>query len=301
MTRQRGPGWWGEIRRHRDAAFRGWIGRSSPRDIVERERARDERSRSPRAINMDRRIQARTVYHPSDPEEVLRWKKDKARSDLAGVDTVLRRLTQIKKKTVQKVEASKVRAREIVSKAKERVREVAEKPKLPREVKERAVKGIVAKAKERLVEVHRETEAAIQEAKAEQDVVVREHTQKWDRERRRRAEYVAGVIGSSVIEADALIQRAASSGYDYDRVDWDSIQGKDLKYYERVAKLDETLHVETKTKGEIEQIHRQVDWVMDKYDEDQERYEEEIEHAMKDFYSEYLADEAHRRAHGTGC
>jgi hypothetical protein len=68
----------------------------------------------------------------------------------------------------------------------------------------------------------------------------------WSPERKKAARYVQGAIGSrSILEADALMQRARGVGKDYDVVNWDEVQGKDLSYHERVAKLDALLNVKT--------------------------------------------------------
>ncbi len=155
MTRSKGPGWWRQPRRHAEAARKGWRGRrsagqaragthrrartsmvkseaaqkawverSTPTEVVARERARDEKQRSERAVEMDRKRQAQTVYSPKDPEGVMRWKKDKSRSDLAGVDTLFRRLTRIKKKTEKKVHQTRTARKRIVRETKEKVERI---------------------------------------------------------------------------------------------------------------------------------------------------------------------------------
>jgi len=72
-------------------------------------------------------------------------------------------------------------------------------------------------------------------------------------ERRRRANYVAKTVGCNPIEADALIRRARNNGYDYDVVDWDTLQGKDLQFDERIGKLEHMVG-RTYLEGEYEQV-----------------------------------------------
>lgn len=79
-------------------------------------------------------------------------------------------------------------------------------------------------------------------------------SRKWSPERRRRAQLVADQVGCTPMEADALIKRARQKGYDYDEVDWDRLQGKDLEFSERVGKLEDQVG-NTRTKREAKQQH----------------------------------------------
>lgn len=90
------------------------------------------------------------------------------------------------------------------------------------------------------------------------DVKGRNKTKKWSAERKRRAELVAKEADCSVVEADGLIQRAKSKGYDYDEVDWDELQGKDLEYSERVEKLEKQVGT-TRTRREAKTQSREAE------------------------------------------
>jgi hypothetical protein len=59
---------------------------------------------------------------------------------------------------------------------------------------------------------------------------------------------------------------------DYDLVNWDAIQGKDLEYSEWVAKLDRDLHTETTTKGEGDKV---IDWRMARAEDQWKEYVKE--------------------------
>ncbi len=71
----------------------------------------------------------------------------------------------------------------------------------------------------------------------------------WSSERRRRARLVANTTGASVVQADALIRRAKSKDWDYDTVNWDVLQGKDLTFAGRVRRLNKMVG-RTSTKRE---------------------------------------------------
>ncbi len=267
-------------------AQKGWIARSSRSEVIERERARDEDSRSEKAVKMDRKIQARKVYNPKDPEEVMKWRENKSRSDLMGVDTLYQRLRKIKKKTAAKVERTRAKRKKIVAEAKEKVRKIAEEPRKPPERKKREIERVVRTAEKKVETEHEAAVEIIRKAKEEQDLEVRRHQGAWDRERRKRAEYVAGTVGCSVLEADGLIQRTKVAGVDYDRVDWDRLQGKDLTYGERVDKLEEAIGRETRTKRERKAANSNIDWIVDRFEKDEESWQMEIQGAMRDLAEE---------------
>ncbi len=270
-------------------SVKGWVTRSTTKEVVARERALDEKKRSERAIAQDRKKTAKRVYSPSDPEEVVKWRENKGRSDLAGVDTVFRKLTRIKKKVSKRVKVSKKRQKAIVEKTKEKVKKIAKDPEKPKEVKDRQVKQTIAEGERELKKEQETTEKVIEQAKEEQAKEIRVHEARWTPERRRRAEYVAETTGCSVLEADALIQRARRAGYDYDKVDWDRVQGKDLSYHERVGKLEEAIGRDTQTVAEQRMAAKNVDWVIEEYEKDEESWKMEMQGAMRDLANEYYA------------
>ena len=231
---------------------------------------------------MDRSKQAQTVYHPTDADDVMKWKDNKSRSDLAGVDTLFRRLTRIKKKAASKVQVTRVKRKAIVKETEEKVKKIAKDPEKPKEVKKREIKQVIEENEKKIEQEHKEAIKVIEKAKEEQTVEVTRHQHRWSRERRKRATYVSETTGCSVIEADALIQRAKSAGRDYDTVDWDRMQGRDLTYHERVNKLDETVGRQTATKAERRTALRSTDWIIDQYEKDEEHWQMEIQGAMRD-------------------
>ena len=107
-------------------------------------------------------------------------------------------------------------------------------------------------------------------ARASSKSKVGSSSKRWTTERRRRAEIVAGQVGCSVVEADGLIRRAKSKGYEYDEVDWDRLQGKDLEYSERVEKLERQVG-ETRTRREAKSQHRQAQRSMREAEKRKER------------------------------
>lgn len=84
-------------------------------------------------------------------------------------------------------------------------------------------------------------------------------SRKWGSERKRRSAIVAEAVGCSPNTADKLIARAEGAGVAWDRIDWDAIQGKDLTYSERVAKLDAQIGRETRTKTETKRASKKLD------------------------------------------
>ncbi len=81
---------------------------------------------------------------------------------------------------------------------------------------------------------------------------------KWSPERRRRAQIVAGVLGTGVVQADRLIARAKRKGWEWDEVDWDQLSGKDLSFQERVGRLEEQLGPTTTGEEEKETLEAEL-------------------------------------------
>ena len=202
---------------------------------------------------MDERRTASTIYDPRDPKQVKKWRKDPSRADLDGVDTEAQHLFAVKVKAAAEVEKRKEVVKKSVEEARKRLKKAREEAQTGKETSEgakTAVNEAVEAARTAIEKATTEVKGILTGAKEEQEEKIRRFQGKWDPERKRRAETVAKTVGCSVFEADALISRAKRAGIDYDLVNWDAIQGKDLEYSEWVEKLDANLHKETTTKAE---------------------------------------------------
>jgi hypothetical protein len=149
---------------------------------------------------------------------------------------------------------------------------------LPKEEKERRKRAIKAEVVQELAREHDRVQAIARKEKVVQELEIRRYQAKWDSERKRRANYVASVTGATVIEADALINRAAAKGWDYDTVDWDQLQGRDLSYADRLERLERMVGATTTSKGAYG--YEDIDWAIEKYEEE---------------YAEWLQEEKRRR------
>ncbi len=288
MSDDRGKGWWREPRRHRRAAIKGWEGRRKKKAKIRELRKQDFKDRSERARAIDRGIMAETVYDPEDPEQVKKWKASKNTTDLAGVDTLME-LTEVKKKAQEEVQECKENTDKIVDNAKEDVEEIEGNDDLSEEEKEEKQKETLEKAKEEVKKEAEEAQKDVQKAEEEQKEIISRARDKWSKLRKKQANSVADTVGCTNFEADALIQRAKRAGHSYDEVDWDQLQGEDLEYGERVDKLDRQLHTTTMTKGQIEQIDRQVDYVLDGLEEEPELYRKQAVGVFNDLAAQYHA------------
>ena len=289
MAADEGPGWWREKRRHHDAALKGKDGkrrskhqRPEPQRIsgkdLERLRRGARRNRSKWAMSMDTMRTAKTVYDPRDSEQVKKWRKHPDRADLNGVDTLSQHLYGIKVKAVSEVEERKKRVRTIIADARKRAVKGRREART-KEGADKAVTEALVTAREALATVGKEVKGIISGAKDEQNKKIRRFQGKWGPERKRRAEYVAKTVGCNLFEADALIQRAKRAGIDYDLVNWDAIQGKDLEYSEKVEKLDQAIHKETMTKDEEDHY---IDWQIAKAQDEWEEYVKQQEEQLHD-------------------
>jgi hypothetical protein len=113
---------------------------------------------------------------------------------------------------------------------------------------------------------------------------------KWSSQRKKEARATADRIGCSTIQADALNQRAKRAGRDYDQVDFDQLQGKDLTYSERVSKLDQQLGVSTRTKGEAGRSSKHFEQTVAKWEADPEAYQGELEAASREMFYDMKAE-----------
>jgi hypothetical protein len=296
MARGDGSGWWRQSRRHHDAALKGREGKHrsrhdrAPGGIIQKDldRLRNgaKRNRTKWALNMDQTRTAGTIYDPRDPKQVKMWRKHPDRADLDGVDTAQQQLYGIKLRAAAEVERHRELVKRAVEDARERVRKArraAKEGKESSEAEKTAANEAIEVATAAIEKATTEVKGIIEAAKEEQDHKIRRFQGKWNAERKRRAEIVAHTVGCSMFEADALIQRAKRAGFDYDLVNWDSIQGKDLEYSEWVEKLDRDLNKETSTKGEEDNL---IEWQMAKAQDEWEAYVREQE--------ESLHTEAHR-------
>lgn len=229
------------------------VPRGSEREFLGAER--DFEARSEASKDQDLRLEAKDTDLIDDKEHLKEWKADPSRHDIIGIDDTfygprLENLDIIKQILRERFDRFSKVSREIVHKAKIEIREVKvsrrippkEKKKKIAKIKHEAKRELKAKAKKDLEEV-KEIRKKARKARGFGT------SKKWGAERRRRANYVAKTVDCNPIEADALIRRARSNGYDYDIVDWDQLQGKDLQFDERIGKLE---HMVGKTYLETE-------------------------------------------------
>jgi len=220
---------------------------------------RDFEDRSEASKHLDLRLEAKETGLIDDKEALKDWKRDPTTHDIIGIDDTLygpklENLDVIKQTLRERFDRFSKASREIVHKAKAAVRAVKSSKRIPAKEKKKKVAKIKHEAKREL------------KAKAKKDLGEFKETRKkarkargfaaskkWSAERRRRANYVAKTVGCNPIEADALIRRARNNGYDYDVVDWDTLQGKDLQFDERIGKLEHMVG-RTYLEGEYEQV-----------------------------------------------
>lgn len=232
------------------------VPRGSEREFLAAKRDFDERSEASKQLDL--KLECKETGMIDDKELVEDWKKDPTTHDIIGVDDTLYgpqlgSLEIIKQILREKFDRFSKSSREVVHKAKAQVREVKksripakEKKKKIAKIKHEAKHELKAKAKKDLEDL-KETRKKAQKARSVGA------SKKWSAERRRRANYVAETTGCNTIQADALIRRARGIGWDYDVVDWDQIQGKDLQYDERVGKLEQMIG-RTYLEAEYEQV-----------------------------------------------
>jgi hypothetical protein len=200
--------------------------------IINREIKKDEAERSERAIKQDRAKAAEQIYDPAIPAEVEAWQESKNRSDLAGVDADYLELARIKATAATEIH------QEI-----ERIEKVLES-------------NLPISAKAQILEDSKATVKAIvkKSEEGEREIVERKPG-KWSPERKKTAMMVHETVGTkNVIEADALVQRALRAGFEPDLVNWDAVQGGDLKFSEKVEKLDAVIGKPTEQKKEVDAL-----------------------------------------------
>ncbi len=302
MSKPQGSGWWRQTRRHREAALKGTHGKRTSHSKAKKKegrisqvqldalRAEYRDSRSPRSVSADLRTTSKNILDPTDPKQVRRWKRDPSRADLDGVDTESQNLYRIKVETLPKVESRKEYVKKIVENARNRAKALRSRAKTGEDTSE-ALKRAANEAREALTLAGRDVEGIFGDAKKEQDSRIRTYQGKWSAERRKRAETVAGTVGCTMFEADAMIARAKRAGLDHDLVDWDAIQGKDLEFSERVERLERQLGRETMTKSEEDHY---VDWQLEKAEgEFSDFMAEQEERLVEEFGGDYDAMYAH--------
>lgn len=232
------------------------VPRGSEREFLAAKRDFDDRSEASKQLDL--KLECKETGMIDDKELVEDWKKDPTTHDIIGVDDTLygpqlESLEIIKQILREKFDRFSKSSREIVHKAKAEVREV-KKARIPAKEKKKKIIKIKQKAKRELKTKAKKDLEDLKETrkKARKARSVGAST-KWSAERRRRANYVAETTGCNAIQGDALIRRARGIGWDYDVVDWDQIQGKDLQYDERVGKLEQMIG-KTYLEAEYEQV-----------------------------------------------
>lgn len=74
----------------------------------------------------------------------------------------------------------------------------------------------------------------------------------WSRLRYERAASISRTTGAPYFQADALANISRRMGLDPEKVNWDELQGKDLSYDDRIAKLEESTGFSTKSEKDYE-------------------------------------------------
>lgn len=209
-----------------------------------------EDNKSSRSVKADTRGTAKTVLDPTDEEEVRHWKQHFSRYDLDGVDTKEQMLTMLR---IRAAAGKKVQgAKEKVTKAKKAAQE--EKAQAGHS------KGIIAGLAAAIKEAVEEIAEAVTGAEAAQKMVQQRTSGRWSANRKAAARSVADMVQCSVIEADALITRARNAGVeDWASFNWDSLQGKNYIFDERLDMLEKKLGV-TYTGKEVRQGRERLDW-----------------------------------------
>lgn len=267
MVKHRGSGWWGERYRHSLASLKGWRQRRTISRSLKR--YHKEHLEDGHKMAKDVQIRAEATYPTSDKAAIRRWKQDPAHSDILGVDTDLWR----------RLKAPQVKARAIYRKSKDRVQKVVQDfkvekkriqaSKVSQKEKKKRVKQEADRTIRKVAAEHDAAEKISEDAKKEQRKAITRYVKpSWDRERKRRAAMVARSLASDMITADALIGRAERKGWDYDTVNWDELQGKDLMFMDRLNRLERQTG-ETQTRMEEE---GEIDWQIEKYESEYQEF-----------------------------
>jgi len=233
------------------------VPRGSEREFLGAKREFEARSETSK--QQDLRLEAKDTELIDDKQHLKEWKADPSTHDIIGIDDTfygprLENLEVIKQILRERFDRFSKVSREIVHKAKVEVREVKRSRRIPAKEKKKRIAKIKHEAKRELkAKAKKDLEDLKETRKKARKARGLVPSKKWSAERRRRANYVANTVGCSVIQGDALIRRARSNGYDYDVVDWDRLQGKDLQFDERVGKLEHMIG-RTYLEGEYEQV-----------------------------------------------
>lgn len=260
------------------------VPRGSEREFLAAKR--DFEARSETSKEQDLRLEAKDTGLIDDQEHVEDWKADPTIRDILGIDDTLygprlENLEVIKQLLRERFDRFSKASREIVHKAKAEVREVKKSKRIPAKEKKRKIAKIKKEAKHELkAKVKKDLDELKQERRKARKAREIGHSKKWGAERRRRANYVADTVGCSAIQADALIRRARGNGYDYDVVDWDQLQGKDLQFDERIGKLEHMIGT-TYLEGEREQVYRAQE---ERWNELAAQRAKEIDREPRDYY-----------------
>lgn len=100
--------------------------------------------------------------------------------------------------------------------------------------------------------------------------------QKWDSSRKTIARTIANNLKISVLQADQLVKRVRSAGFDWDKFPWDELQGGDLEYSEILKKIGEIIGHPVYTEREKMDIINTHDWITSKYNDDPAAWEGEL-------------------------
>ena len=218
---------------HRKASLKGLGSSGRYGSITPAQIHKKMAGRSKRSQLMDRSMQAKRVGSIRKKKDRVAWAKHPETMDLQSVDTKIAEdqyQARFSKQLLKEKRQQRRKLTKQIRKKKERVKRV-EKPEEQKELKEEI----------------KETEE--QKEQVEQDIKDVEVTHRKIKksihekaEERREVLYVMKTTDcNNYIEAKALVERAKNKGVDYDKVDWDQLQGKDLTYGDRVRRLDQQI------------------------------------------------------------
>ncbi len=223
-------------------------------------------NRSERSKADDLELECKETGLIDDKDFVADWKEEPNRHDIAGVDDPLygpqlEDLDVVKQSLRERFEKFKRTSGEIVRKAKAKVEAIKKAPKVPAREKRKRVTKVKKQARKELEHAAKKDLKELKKTEGLFHRARRAISKPWSAERRRRAHYVAETVGCSPIEADGLIIRARAKGYDWDVIDWDRLQGKDLAYDERVDRLQQMVgHTYTEKEYEDELKNGEQRW-----------------------------------------
>jgi hypothetical protein len=181
------------------------------------------------------------------------------------------------------INESALRSKDILA-MNEAERSIIESSDAPESKKEKVEQRRVRKAAEELKVERDRAQRSLDDFYQEEVEASSRSKTKWSAQRKKEARSISEGTGCSIIQADAMNQRAKRAGRSYDEVSWDDVQGKDLTYSERVEKLDAQLGTRTRTKSEVARSSKTFESTVKQWEKDPDRYQEEMEAASREMF-----------------